>query len=153
MKETFYVAHATRNYGKETIYNMRYENLSTAVLDLSNILYRELGDGEGDLKDRVKEIRNDFNKLQKYSYADCEFWIEKVEKKIPETVWVLVALNLDTHGEKTYVFREWEDCVACAGTILSLSGYEALKVDPPEKAPLNMRMGEFVLMFSKGDLV
>ena len=100
MKRTVYHAHATRKDGEETIFDMRFDDREKAAVGLTDILYMELGDGKGDLRDDRSEIIDILYGGYRYSHADCEFWIdrEEVGDGIGNCVWVLVARCADANA-------------------------------------------------------
>lgn len=125
---TTYIAHATRNHGKEIAFNMPYTTKPSAVCRLIDILVDELGNGEGDLKSHLPEIANTFYEGKKYSYADCDYWIEeKSEKGEPQIVWVLKFKS----GKDSFVevFKEKEAALARVPMILEISGNHVTMAD------------------------
>lgn len=113
MKKTIYHAHATRNNGKETVFDMKFDEPGKAAITLADILYMELGNGEGDLRERHSEIIHTLYNGLKYSYADCEFWID-AEEAVSESqdyVWVLIV-NKPEVAEMFNVYDRFTTLVA-----------------------------------------
>lgn len=122
MNDTTYVAHATRKDGEEISFNMPYKVKSWAVIRLIDVIVDELGNGNGDLKSHLPEIAEILYSGGRYSYADCEFWIETKEpnEKKRDFVWVL---SYRMGGDRSVkVFSDWDKAIVCVGTIINLVG-------------------------------
>lgn len=122
MSKTTYIAHATRKDGKEISFNMPYEDESRAVTRLIDIVVDELGNGDGNLKTHLPEIAAILYSGERYSYADCEFWVETKESNEKERSFVWVLSYKVGEEKSVKVFSDWANAIICVGTIVDLSG-------------------------------
>ena len=122
MSDTTYVANATRKDGEEISFNMPYKDKSRAVTRLIDVIVDELGNGDGDLKSHLPEIAETLYSGGRYSYANCEFWVETKEpnEKKRDFVWVLSYRVGEEKSVK--VFSDWDKAIVCVGTIINLAG-------------------------------